>query len=152
MTDETMSRDNEPVVEPEVAPHLENLPDDWDEEDEDFAEAERALFELLRRGGYDRVEVGYEAKDELNVRRVAFFKGGVEVENKPLVEELRGVAEAYLSEVLPDQWGYDEGCYGTAYLYPASGYVKVAHVELIAEYESFTLGVPGPDVPEDDRW
>ncbi|WP_145238426.1 hypothetical protein [Urbifossiella limnaea] len=111
------------------------------------------MFEVLLRAGIDMVEADYDAMhDDLDLLRVAMFKGGVEVENESLVAKVWCETKSYLAAVLPDGWDIEAGSYGQVRLFTASGYATFHHVERTEEYLPFTRGIPGADVPDRDRW
>jgi hypothetical protein len=107
----------------------------------------RAMFDLLKSGGYDLVEVDYDGYgDSGQVQAMTFFKGGTGVP-----ADDRVAAETYLYANLPGGWEINGGCYGTARVYPASEYTAFDHTERAEHFVELRDGVPGADVPDDDR-
>lgn len=109
------------------------------------------MFEQLRAAGYDLVKVGYDADTvEVYITGMMFSQGGEKVEDAGLEHDVRAVLKDYLYETLPVSWGAT-GCWGVVRLYPASSYAVFENTQRYEEDERFSSGVPGPEVPADDR-
>jgi hypothetical protein len=122
------------------------------EQDADARVTRTEMFALLKTGGYDQVEVGYDGYgDSGQVQWMTFYKAGAEVPTDAVPEDDRAAVENYLYANLPVGWETDTGCYGTARVYPASEYTAFDYTERAERFALLRDGEPGPEVPDDDR-
>jgi hypothetical protein len=105
---------------------------------EDPARAEaarRALFDLLRAGGYDSAEVRYESNDvDVWIDRLDLYKGDKRVGRGHSTKELVAAVEAYLDAYDPGLWSDGAGSYGFATVDVAGRSVHFEHTELHAQH------------------
>ena len=115
--------------------------------------ARRMMFDTLKRGGYDQVEVDYDGHaDSGQVQSMSFSKGAEKVPDDAVPVSVKWAVEYYLYAALPGGWEIKGGSWGTARIYPASEYVAFHHVARSEEFMPFEDGEPGPEVSEEDRW
>jgi hypothetical protein len=118
------------------------------EEDDELRAARRTMFDLLKRGGYDRVEVEYEGvRGVYTAEDMTFYRGGKAVDEGDVPAEVSDAVWDYVSECIPTEEGFTEECDGTARIFTASEYACFEqHAWTV---DKFSDGEPGDEVPEE---
>lgn len=115
----------------------------------EVAQLHRVMFDLLRRGGYDRAEVEYVGhQGDYTYEVMNFYQGDKTLTGDGVPDEVREAVGDYVFEHIPNADGISLECFGTARIYTASEYACFAHTDLT--YNLFSVGEPGEDVTEED--
>jgi hypothetical protein len=111
-----------------------------------------AVFDLLNRAGFERVEVEFDGyEDEGQVQGLKFFTADGEAPADAVPFDTRYVVEQYVYASLGRGWETNGGCFGTVKFFPKSEFAFFDHHTREVTWEPFEDGKPGPEVPEEDR-
>lgn len=110
----------------------------------------KVMFDLLRRDGYDRVELEYESEQgEFRLQDVTFHKGSRALPGYEVPAEVGMAVLDYVCDCIPTEAAYTRFYEGSVRIYTASEYTCFRHYAETEDY-FWDGGEPGAEVPEGD--